>query len=56
MFLFVQNLFESLLSIFSLNIHLSMLGYSIRIIFRFRFFIIFHQIFFKEFNMSFVKG
>ena len=37
MFLFVQNLFDSSLSIFSLAIHLSILGYSMRIISRFIF-------------------
>ena len=37
MFLFVQNLFDSSLSIFSLAIHLSMLGYSMGIGSRFVF-------------------
>ena len=37
MFLFVQNLFDNSLSIFSLAIHLSMLGYSMGINSRFIF-------------------
>jgi hypothetical protein len=56
MFLFVQNLFDSSLSIFSLAIYLSMLGYSIRINYRFVFLIIFREICFKESNRSFVRG
>ena len=37
MFLFIQNLFDNSLSIVSLAIHLSMLGYSIGINYRFIF-------------------
>ena len=45
MFLFFQNLFDSSLSIFSLAIHLSILGYSIGINSRFIFLLYFVRCF-----------
>ena len=45
MFLFVQNLFDSSLSILSLAIHLSMLGYSIGINSKFMFILYFSRCF-----------
>ena len=45
MFLFVQNLFDSSLSILSLAIHLSMLGYNIGINSKFMFILYFTRCF-----------
>ena len=45
MFLFVQNLFDNTLSIFSLAIHLSMLGYRMGLNFRFIFLLYFVRCF-----------
>ena len=48
MFLFVQSLFDSSLSIFSLAIHLSKLGYSMGINSRFIFLSYFERCFSKD--------